>query len=87
MRELTANEKTMLRHFKSTGAPQMMFELPGNLVKLYSDSEQCEVAQTGLARLGLLELGPEMSKIMPSRIRAAALSLDGVRFIAKADLS
>lgn len=50
MRELTVNEKTMLRYFKSTGAQQMMFELPGDLAKLYSDPEQCEVAQTEPSR-------------------------------------
>lgn len=86
MRELTADEKTMLQYFKNSGAQQVVFELPADLAKLFADPEQCGVAQTGLAGLGLLELGPEMSKFMPNRIRAAALSLDGVRFIAKADL-
>jgi hypothetical protein len=74
----------MLRHFKDENFRQAAYELPGKLSALFGDdAEACEDAQAELSGKGFLDLGPEMPSYFPDRIRAAALSLDGVRFLAK----
>jgi hypothetical protein len=88
MPDLSENAKKLLRHFRDGGFKQRAFEYPAKMETLFTDAEGCEAAQDELVRLGILELVPEVSTHMPvkNKIRAAALTLDGERFLQENDL-
>ena len=73
----------ILQHF---GAQDIghNFEYPSQLSALFESSAKCEAAQKELEDLGLLELGPEI-RHADDRVRAAALTMDGARYIQKLD--
>ena len=87
---LSADAMKMLRHFKEKGYGQRVYELPGKLLDVFGgDAEVCEAAQEELASAGFLELGdpPPRHIPLPHRIRAAALTLDGERYVSKNPLA
>lgn len=86
---LSAGAKKILRHFRDKQIPQLAYEYPAKLAELFpGDPEACETAQAELASLGLIALGPQMPAHLPldNRIVAAAITLDGERYIKKNSL-
>jgi hypothetical protein len=85
---ISEEAKTMLRHFRDNKIGQLLYEYPDVLRRLYVDARDCERAQLELNRLGFLELGPGVPSHIPvaNRVRAAALTLEGERFIADGGL-
>ena len=86
--QLSSNAVKLLKHFQDRQLGQRIFETPANQRALFSDVEDCEAAQTELAGLGLLELTripPNPND--PDRVVAAALPLDGIRFLKKNPIS
>jgi hypothetical protein len=79
MERLSAGAKKLLKHFKMNGLGQGEFEDPEEMRKLFAISQDCEDAQDELAKSGLLDLGPIMSKLDRDNIRAAALTREAVR--------
>lgn len=85
---LSESAKVILRYFRDNQFAQLEYELPDTIAGLFNDPEECERAETELFNLGLINLGPGMPRHVPvaNRVRAAALTLEGQRFIAKDDL-
>jgi hypothetical protein len=88
MQELSAGAKKILWHLHTGRFTQQVYELPGKLRALFDDPEECENAEAELEALGFIVLGPERQPHIPKpdRIRAAALTLDGERFIDRGGL-
>jgi hypothetical protein len=82
---LTEGALKILRHLWDKGARQMEYEYPDELAKLFVDSKDCEDAEAELAAAGLINLGAAPPEHVPlkHRIRSAALTLDGERYIAE----
>jgi hypothetical protein len=78
---LSANAKKLLKHFKDKGLEQQEYEYPAEQEKLFPKVEDCEDAQAELVDAQLLELGSARSPYETSKVRAAALTLDGVRYL------
>ena len=78
---LSPGAMKMLKHFRDQGLGQRAFELPAELETLFDKPEECEAVQAELAGHDLLELGMASHPSEPTRIRSAALTLDGVRFL------
>lgn len=78
----------ILRHFRDEKIGQLEYEFPETLSALFSKPEECEQAQDELYGLGLIALGPALPKHIPvsNRVRAAAVTLEGVRFIERGEL-
>jgi hypothetical protein len=82
----------ILRHLWDKGAGQREYEYPTELAKLFNDPKDCEDAEAELSAAGLIDLGaakPQDVGVAPSqeiplknRIRPAALTLEGERYIA-----
>ena len=85
---LSEGAKVILRHFRDQKIAQLEYEYPDTLAGLFADPEDCERAQTELAQLGYIALGPARPAHIPakSRVRAAAITLEGECYIAKNDL-
>jgi hypothetical protein len=85
MADLSPGAKKMLRHFKDNVKDQGAYEYPTTLEKLFSSAEECEAAQVELEKAGVLVLGRASAAHIPvrNRIRSAALTLDGERFLQK----
>jgi hypothetical protein len=83
MADLSAGAKKMLRHLKDNVKGQGEYEYPATLEKLFGNAEECEAAQAELEKAGLLVLGTATAAHIPvrNRIRSAALTLDGERFL------
>ena len=86
MAELSADAKKLLKYFKDKGFRQGDFEDPATFQALFDEPEKCEAAEAELERLGFVELGQPSVASESSRVRAAALTLDGVRFSQKNQL-
>lgn len=86
--DLSDDAKIILRHFRDEKIPQLAYEYPATLEALFDDPQRCERAQAELYSLGLIDLGPEMPRHIPvaSRVRAAAITLEGERRIAQGNL-
>ena len=84
MSDLSESAKVIMRHFRDKEIPQLAYEYPSILEGLFNEPEECERAQAELYSLGLIDLGPELPRHIPanSRVRAAALTLEGERYIA-----
>src|SRR5271165_3277497 len=82
---LSDGAKIILRHFRDNKIPQLAHEYAANLAALFADTEECERAQHELHQLGLIELGPAPPVRIPvkSRVRSAAITLEGERYVAK----
>lgn len=85
---LSEGAKVILRHFRDTGAEQLAYEYPATIAALFSDPQQCEDALEELYSEGLIELGAELPRHIPvsNRVRAAAITLEGLRLIERGDL-
>jgi hypothetical protein len=86
---LSSRAKTLLRYFRDNNIAQMDWVLPATLEQLFPDSEDCELAQAELSEMGLIDLNSRPPAHIPvrSRVVAAALTLEGERYIAKNDIS
>lgn len=86
--DISEAAKIMLRHFRDEKIAQLAYEYPATLAGLYSDPEECEAAQEELSSLGFVDLGPELPRHIPqsNRVRAAAITLEGERFIQRGGL-
>jgi hypothetical protein len=82
---LSEDAKKILRHFRDQKIGQDAYEYPSKLQALFVDVEACENALTELEGLKLVQCSP-MAPRAANRVTASALSLDGVRYIAKNDL-
>lgn len=84
MSEPSEGAKKILRHLKAQGMSQMEFEYPAELEKLFDNAKDCEAAEAELKGLGLIELGAGPGEHLPvkNRIRPAALTLEGERYLA-----
>ena len=81
MAELSPGAKKLLRHFKDAGLRQMDFQAPAPLLALFDDPAECETAQQELQSLGFLTVAPPLPPYTPTRVRAAALTPSGVRYV------
>ena len=86
MQELSAGAKKMLWHLHKNGFRQQVYEVPAKLIELFDDPEDCENAEAELEALNLIALGPLPHFAAPHRVKAAALTLDGIRFIDRGGL-
>ncbi|ESY03895.1 hypothetical protein X753_21320 [Mesorhizobium sp. LNJC399B00] len=88
MSDLSEGAKKILRHFRDNKIPQLAYEFPDTLAALFDDPEECEQAQKELQGRGFIELGPELPKHIPvsSRVRHAAITLEGERHTKKNDI-
>jgi hypothetical protein len=77
-----------LRHFRDNNFQQRACEYSDNLRTPFDDAEECERAEAELAARNLIELASAAPAHLPikDRVRAAALTPDGERFIKKFDL-
>jgi hypothetical protein len=79
--DLSPGAKKLLRHFEDKGFLHRDFESSDTLKGLFNKAEECEAAQAELAGQGLLELGPPRGPSESDRVRSAALTLNGIRFL------
>ena len=84
MVDLSESAKTILRHFKVRGMHEKDYETPAALGQLFNHPQECESAEAELVTAGLVDLaaGPSGPVRNWNRIRGAALTLDGERYIA-----
>jgi len=82
---LSENAKKILRHFREKKLAKAVYEYPDTLRKLFETVEECESALEELSDRGLVDRMP-MAQHAADRVTASALTLDGVRYIEKADL-
>ncbi len=87
MVDLSESAKTILRHFKVRGMHEKDYENPAALGQLFSDHQECESAEAELVTAGLVDLaagpGGHIAVRNRIRIRGAALTLDGERYVAQ----
>jgi hypothetical protein len=85
MVDLSESAKTILRHFKVRGMHEKDYETPAALGQLFNHPQECESAEAELVTAGLVDLaaGPGGQKWNRNRIRGAALTLDGERYVAQ----
>lgn len=89
MVDLSESAKTILRHFKVRGMHEKDYETPAALGQLFNVPQECESAEAELVTAGLVDLtaGPgghiPVRKWNRNRIRGAALTLDGERYVAQ----
>lgn len=86
MVQLSDGAKRVLRHFKEEGFREHSFELPGRLDSLFDRPGLWQTVSEELERLGLVELGEQPGPEAPSKSRAAALTPNGIGFLAICDL-
>lgn len=89
MNTISNNAKKILRHFRDNNFQQLAYEYPATLEAMFpGDAEACEAALGELEGLGLVALGQKMPSHLPqkNRIRAAAITLEGQRYIEKGPL-
>ena len=85
MVDLSESARTILRHFKVRGMHEKDYESPAALGQLFNHPQECESAEAELVTAGLVDLaaGPSGQKWNRNRIRGAALTLDGERYVAQ----
>jgi hypothetical protein len=84
---LSDGAKIILKHFRDRKIPQLEYEFADTLEALFADAEDCERAQAELSNMGLIVLGPASVHIpAKSRVRAAAITLEGERSLARNEL-
>ena len=86
MVQLSDGAKTVLRHFRDHGFRELSFELPARLDSLFERPGLWQAVAAELERLGLIQLGEAPGAEVPSRSRAAALTPNGMGFLAICDL-
>jgi hypothetical protein len=87
MVDLSESAKTILRHFKVRGMHEKDYETPAALGQLFNVPQECESAEAELVTAGLVDLAAGPGGHIPvrkwNRIRGAALTLDGERYVAQ----
>ena len=89
MVDLSESAKTILRHFKVRGMHEKDYETPAALGQLFNVPQECEFAEAELVTAGLVDLAAGPGGHIPvrnwnrNRIRGAALTLDGERYVAQ----
>jgi hypothetical protein len=89
MVDLSESAKTILRHFKVRGMHEKDYETPAALGQLFNHPQECESAEAELVTAGLVDLAAGPGGHIPvrnwnrNRIRGAALTLDGERYVAQ----
>ena len=86
MVQLSNGAKTVLRHFKDHGFREFSFELPDRLEGLFERPGLWRTVSAELERLGLIQLDETPAPEASSRSRAAALTANGMGFLAICDL-
>jgi hypothetical protein len=86
MVEMSASAKKLLKHFKTRGLDQGVWEMPAKMEALFTESEECVDAQIELESFGLLELGDDRYPSEPSGVRSAALTRNGFQFLQRTQL-
>jgi hypothetical protein len=83
MVDLSESARTILRHFKVRGMHEKDYETPAALGQLFNHPQECESAEAELVTAGLVDLaaGSGGQKWNRNRIRGAALTLDGERYV------
>jgi hypothetical protein len=82
--QLSDAARKLLRHFQDNDLAHGEYEYPATLLQVFDgDAEACEKAQQELAKWGLLNLGAPATRHGTSRVRSAALSLSGDRYLGK----
>jgi hypothetical protein len=81
--KLSEGALKILRHLWDKRRRQGEYEYPSELAKLFSDPKDCEDFEAELAAAGLIDLGAAPLEHVPlkNRVRSAALTLDGERYI------
>jgi hypothetical protein len=83
MVDLSESAKTILRHFKVRGMHEKDYETPAALGQLFNVPQECESAEAELVTAGLVDLAAAVRNWNRNRIRGAALTLDGERYVAQ----
>lgn len=85
---LSEGARLILKHFRDKGFKQLEYEYPAALLSLFTDSAVCEQSLRELRALGYIEVGPTVPRHVPvaHRVPAAAITLEGQRFIAAGGL-
>jgi hypothetical protein len=83
MVDLSESAKTILRHFKVRGMHEKDYETPAALGQLFNVPQECESAEAELVTTGLVDLAIPVRNWNRNRIRGAALTLDGERYVAQ----
>jgi hypothetical protein len=83
MVDLSESAKTILRHFKVRGMHEKDYETPAALGQLFNHPQECESAEAELVTAGLVDLAAAVRNWNRNRIRGAALTLDGERYVAQ----
>ena len=83
MVDLSESAKTILRHFKVRGMHEKDYETPAALGQLFNHPQECETAEAELVTAGLVDLAAAVRNWNRNRIRGAALTLDGERYVAQ----
>jgi len=82
--QLSDNARKLLKHFQSNDFAHGEYQYPATMLYVFDgNAEACEKAQQELSELGLLDLGPAAQQSLANRVRSAALSLKGDRYLEK----
>jgi hypothetical protein len=80
--ELSDNARKLLKHFQSNDFAHGEYQYPATMLYVFDgNAEACEKAQQELSELGLLDLGSAAQQYHANRVRSAALSLKGDRYL------
>ena len=78
---ISDDARKILSYFKARRLRQGNYLYPTAMEDLFDRSERCEMAQSELASLGLLDLASAHSTYRSTKVRSAALSYDGARLL------
>lgn len=82
--QLSDDARKLLKHFQDNDLAHGEYEYPATMLRVFDgDAEVCEKVQQQLSELGLLDLGSPSSRYSANRIRSAALSVAGDRYLEK----
>ncbi len=82
--QLSDNARKLLKHFQDNDLAHGEYQYPATIVHEFDGyAETCQKAQEELFELGLLDLGSAAPQYNANRVRSAALSLKGDRYLQK----
>ena len=81
---LSHDARKLLKHFQDNDLAHGEYEYPMTMLQVFDgNAEACEKAQQELSELGLLDLGFATQQYSANRVRNAALSVEGDRYLEK----
>jgi hypothetical protein len=80
MDEVSPGAKKLLKYLQEAGLSQGESVYPADVTALFDTPEEAEAAETELEKLGLIKLGEPRPGYESSRVRSAALTIEGDRF-------